>query len=258
MNLTSKPLAVIIFIILFGGISFSTAMGWWATESTKEPVTFTEGEFAGQYNPADIRGSYTFGDVENSFGIPSVILAQAFSIETDNPAAFAVKSLEEIYAASEFEIGTASVRLFVAFYNGLPIDLSTDMYLPENAAVLLKKRTLTPEQITYLEAHTVPNPTASSASDSPEPAPAQETESAPEAVTTPSASTTESSTERLVKGKTTFQEVLDWGVSQEIIEQVMGAPMPNPLTKIKDYCNEKGLEFETIKTALQVEVDKVK
>jgi hypothetical protein len=32
----------------------------------------------------------------------------------------------------------------------------------------------------------------------------------------------------------------------------MGAPMPNPLTKIKDYCGEKGLDFETVKTALQV------
>ena len=29
MNLTSKPLAAIILIILLGGISFSTAMGWW-------------------------------------------------------------------------------------------------------------------------------------------------------------------------------------------------------------------------------------
>jgi len=151
MNLTSKPLAAIIFVVLFGGIAFTTAMGWWETESTKEVATFTEGEFAGQANPADIRGSYTFGDVEKNFGIAPAILAQAFKIETDDPAAFAVKSLEEIYAESEFEIGTASVRLFVAFYNGLPIDLSTDMYLTEEAAGLLKERNLTPEQLTYTE-----------------------------------------------------------------------------------------------------------
>lgn len=255
MNLTSKPLAAIILIILFGGVAFTTAMGWWATESSKLPATYTEGEFAGQSNPADIRGSYTFGDIEKSFGIPSAILTQAFNIQTDNPAAFAIKSLEEIYATSEFEIGTASVRLFVAFYNGLPFDLSTDMYLPENAALLLKERTLTPEQLTYLDAHTVPNPAA--ASDSLEVAPAQGTESAPEAVATPSAATSEESTERLVKGKTSFQEVLDWGVSQQVIEQIIGLPMPNPLTKIKDFCTEQGLDFETIKTALQVEVDKL-
>jgi hypothetical protein len=256
MNLTSKPLAAIIFVVLFGGIAISTVMGWWVTESTKQAATFTEGEFAGQSNPADIRGSYTFGDVEKNFGIPPAVLAQAFSIESNDPATFAVKSLEEIYAGNEFEIGTTSVRLFVAFYNGLPFDLSADIYLPENAAVLLKARKLTPEQSAYLEAHTVPNPAA--ASDSPQVDPVPAAESAPEAVSTQSAVTSEASTENLVKGKTTFQEILDWGVSQEIIEQVMGAPMPNPLTKIKDYCTEKGLDFESIKAALQVEVDKAK
>jgi hypothetical protein len=34
--------------------------------------------------------------------------------------------------------------------------------------------------------------------------------------------------------------------------------MPNPLTKIKDFCAEQGLDFETIKVALQAEVDKTK
>ena len=258
MNLTSKPLAAIIITILFGGIAFTTAMGWWQTQSSKQPAVYTEGEFAGQSNPADIRGSYTFGDIEKSFGIPSATLAQAFVIETNTPDTFAIKSLEEIYAASEFEIGTASVRLFVAFFKGLPFDISTDMYLPENAAAILKEQNLNPEQLVYLESHTIPNPAASPASDSPMPAATQTAESAPEAESTHSASTTESSTERIIKGKTTFQELLDWGVSQQVIEQIIGEPMPSPLVKIKDYCTEKGLSFETIKTALQVEVDKVK
>ena len=94
MTLTSKPLAVIVLVMMFGGISFSSAMGWWATESTKEPVTFTEGEFAGQANPADIRGSYTFGDIAKSFDVTPEVLAQAFGITEGDPAAFAVKELE--------------------------------------------------------------------------------------------------------------------------------------------------------------------
>jgi hypothetical protein len=251
MNLTSKPLAAIIFVVLFGGIAFTTAMGWWQTESTKKAATFTEGEFAGEANPADIRGSYTFGDVEKNFGIAPAVLAQAFKIETDAPAAFAVKNLEELYAESEFEIGTASVRLFVAFYNGLPIDLSADMYLTEEAAGLLKERNLTPEQLTYLEAHTISISAVT---------PAPEADSAPAVESTPAAESTSSEevTEKLIKGKTTFQEVLDWGVSQEVIERIMGKPMPNPLTKIKDFCAEQGLDFETIKPALQAEVDKIK
>ncbi|MBI5950145.1 MAG: hypothetical protein HY865_00680 [Chloroflexi bacterium] len=253
MNLTSKPLAAIIVIILFGGIALTTAMGWWQTMSTKEAATFTEGEFAGQANPADIRGSYTFGDVEKNFGIPPSVMAQAFEVESGDPAAYQVKNLEEAYTDSEFEIGTASVRLFVAFYSGLPFDLSTDIYLPEEAAGLLKERTLTPEQLRYLEAHTVPS-SASAAVTAPE------ADSAPAVESTPAAESTssEESTEKLVKGKTTFQEILDWGVSQEVIEQVIGKPMPNPLTKVKDFCTEQGLNFETIKPALQAEVDKVK
>lgn len=254
MNLTSKPLAAIILAILFGGIMFSTAMGWWQTESTKEPAKYTEGDFAGISNPADIRGSYVLGDIEKAFGIPSAVLAQAFNLSDADPALIPVKSLEEIYAGSEFEVGTASIRLFVAFYNGLPFDLSTDMYLPESAAALLRERSLTAEQSAYLEAHIVPNPGEGSL-----PAPAEATP-IPAVEATPAAAThtTEESSEKLINGKTTFREVLDWGVSQEIIEQVLGKSLPNPLTKVKDFCTENGLDFEVIKPALQAEVDKVK
>lgn len=245
MTLTSKPLAALVIFILFGGIFFSSLMGWWQTESTKEAATFTSGEFAGQANPADIRGSYTFGDVEKNFGIAPAVLAEAFGVQSDNPAAFATKELEGMYAGSEQEIGTASVRLFVAFYNGLPYDLSTDIYLPESAAALLRARSLSGEQAAYLAAHTVPNPGA-----------APQTTQAPSdaaATATPHAT----STAGVVKGSTTFADLLSWGVSQEAIEAVLGLPLPAaPETKVKDYCTENGLSFETIKPALQAEVDK--
>ncbi len=243
MNLTSKPLAAIIFVVLFGGIALTSVMGWWQTESTKEAATFTEGEFAGQANPADIRGSYTFGDVEKNFGVPPAVLAQAFGLETDDPAAYAVKNLEEVYAESELEIGTSSVRLFVAFYKALPFDLSVDIYLPQEAAKLLQERNLTPEQLAYLEAHTIAAPAP---------------DSAPAAESTPSPTVSEESTANLVKGKTTFQEILNWGVSQAAIEEAMGAPMPNSVMTVKDYCSQQGLNFEIIKPALQAEVDKLK
>jgi len=158
MTLTSKPLAALLIVIMFGGIFFSSAMGWWQTAPTKEAAQFTSGEFAGQANPADIRGSYTFGDVEKNFGISPAVLAEAFGVKSDNPAAFAVKGLEALYTGGEQEIGPPSVRLFVAFYNGLPYDLSTDIYLPESAAMLLRARNLSSEQAAYLAAHTVPNP----------------------------------------------------------------------------------------------------
>ncbi len=246
MTLTSKPLAALLVAILFGGIFFSSAMGWWQTESTKEAATFTSGEFAGQANPADIRGSYTFGDVEKNFGVSPAVLAEAFGVDSDEPAAFAVKGLEEMYAASEQEVGTASVRLFVALYKGMPYDLSTDIYLPESAATLLRTRNLSSEQVDYLAAHTVPNLGAPPAIQSPAAQP------------TPLATQHAPSTDRLVKGSTTFANLLDWGLSQKTIESVLGVPMPDaPGMKVKDWCTEKGLAFETIKSALQAEVDKL-
>jgi hypothetical protein len=224
-------------------------MGWWQTESSKQATTFSEGEFAGQPNPADIRGSYTFGDIENNFGVPAETLAQTFGVSSVNPSTFAVKELETIYADGEFEIGTASVRLFVALYTGLPYEIADETYLPKRAVGILKSdATLTTEQIAYLETHAVDLGSSEAAQDTSEPAPVSPTETHTET----------ESTDRTLKGKTTFQEVLDWGVPQATIEGVIGGPMPNSLTKVKDYCAEKGLSFEEIKPALQAEIDKVK
>jgi hypothetical protein len=265
VTLTSKTLAPIVVAILFGGIFFSSAMGWWQTTSTREAAKITSGEFAGQANPADIRGSYTFGDVEENFGITPAVLAEAFGIKDSDPAAFAVKSLEGIYSSAGQEIGTSSVRLFVAFYKGMPYDLSTDIYLPESAAAILRARTLTTEQAAYLAKHTVPNPSAAPATSAPQstqapPTPAPQSTRSPSTPSTPKAETPgASSADRAVKGTTTFADVLGWGVSKATIEQVLGTSMPSAqTTKIKDYCSEKGLNFETIRPVLQAEVDKIK
>jgi hypothetical protein len=250
MTMTSKPLAVVVLIVIFGGILFSSAMGWWATESTKVPVTFSEGEFAGQANPADIRGSYTFGDIADSFDVTPDVLAQAFGITEGDPAAFAVKELETIYADSGYEIGTTSVRLFVAYYVGLPFDTTgQEIYMLQSATdILLAKGNLTPEQVAYLEQYTI------TVDDS-----APVTEPQPIVATTPIPAETAATTseEYTVKGKTTFGELITWGVPQEVIEQLIGAPMPDPAMTLKDYAAANGLDFETLKPATQAEVDKV-
>jgi hypothetical protein len=251
MTMTSKPLAAIVLVVIFGGILFSSAMGWWATESTKVPVTFSEGEFAGLSNPADIRGSYTFGDISKSFDVTPDVLAQAFGITEGDPAAFAVKELEAIYLDSGFEIGTASVRLFVAYYVGLPFDTTgQEIYLPQSATdILLAKGNLTPEQIAYLQQYTVTLGEA---------APMTEPQPAVEATPVPAETSSTTSEEYTVKGKTTFGELITWGVPQEVIEQFIGAPLPDPAMTVKDYASTNGLSFETLKPALQAEVDKVK
>jgi hypothetical protein len=108
--------------------------------------------------------------------------------------------------------------------------------------ILKAHGTLTPEQITYIDAHSVILDLAPA--------------TASAAIATEAAAPAES-TERLIKGKTTFQEILDWGVSQDVIEQIIGAPLPATSLTVKDYCTQQGLNFEIIKSALQTEVDKI-
>lgn len=245
MKLTSKPLAILIVTILFGGIAITSATGLWQTTNSRTPAAYDDGEFVGQANPADIRGSYTFGDIQKAFGVEPKVLAEAFGVQSENLAAFQVKSLEEIYGESGVAIDTNSVRMFVALYKGLPYDLKEDTFLlPEAVAILEQEGAqLTPEQIVYLEAHTVGQA---------EQAPALLTE-------TPAAAATSlpPESEHVVKGKTTFQELLDWGLPVETIETVLGGKMPVPAVTIKDHCTAQGLDFESIKAALQAEVDKV-
>lgn len=250
MKLTAKPLAVIIFVILFGGIAITTAMNWWKTESTKVPVTYADGPAAGQYNPADIRGSYIFGDVSSLFKIPLADLQAAFRIPAGtDPASYALKSLETQFAGQAFEIGTGSVRMFVALYKGLPYDLAGDTYLtPEAVAILKKQGKLTPEQVVYVDAHVLP-------------AAAPQVATTPAATAVPGAAVTptvHAAPDKKLTGTTTFQNLLDWGVSKANIEKVLGGAMPAPQTVIKDYYSLKGIEFSSGKTALQAEVDKLK
>jgi hypothetical protein len=44
----------------------------------------------------------------------------------------------------------------------------------------------------------------------------------------------------------------------EIIEGIIGAPVPDPAMTVKDFASAGGLDFETLRPALQMEVDKVK
>lgn len=266
MKLNSFTLAALILVIMFGGISFSAAMNWWQTETTKIPATFTGGEAAGQYNPADIRGSYTFGDVSQLFNIPLADLQTAFRIPTEqDPAGFTLKSLETVASGLPVEVGTASVRLFVALYQGLPYDLLTgeETYLfPEAVKILQMQGRMNPDQAAYLESHIVPatpaetEPQADSGGETPrlavtQVAPYYQTSS----VLTPTARIP---SENTITGQTTFQDLLDWGIPQEAIEAIIGDKMPSPQVIIKDFVTGKGLEFSSIKVRFQEEADKFK
>jgi hypothetical protein len=65
-------------------------------------------------------------------------------------------------------------------------------------------------------------------------------------------------TEQTITGKTTFQDVLDWGVKPELIEQIIGSDLPPTDTVIREYVTQQGMQFSSVKTALQNEIDKIK
>lgn len=160
MKIKSFQLAIIILTTIFGSIVISSVLGLWQTTNDKIPETYAEGNYAGMANPADIRGSYTFQNIQDSFGVPIEDLGIAFGLkDSDSYSSFQVKQLETIYgtlAAQGKEVGTGSVRYFVALYKGLPYTPTETIYLPEPAVDILKtKANLSTEQVQLLEKYSV-------------------------------------------------------------------------------------------------------
>ena len=249
MKIKSWHMGLIVLIVIFGGIAATMAFNLWNTEGGRGgqgsgggqvPVTFKVGEFAGEYNPADIRGSYSFGHISELWEIPLAELGTAFGLGAiENLADFRCGDLEAAYANLEedVEIGTGSVKVFVALYTGLPYTLSGDEYLPQSAVELLKaKANLTEDQVAFLDTHSVdisglrivePNLTEEH----------------------------ETSTEMVIKGNTTFGDLLAWGLPEEEIEAVIREKLPATGMTIRDFAIQKGLDFGHIKAPLQAKVD---
>lgn len=163
MKIKSFQLAIIIVITIFGSIVISSGLGLWKTTNDKIPETYAEGNYAGLADPADIRGSYTFQNIQDSFSVPVEDLGIAFGLKDPSSySSFQVKQLETIYgslAAQGKEVGTGSVRYFVALYKGLPYTPAETVYLPEPAVDILKtKANLNAEQVQLLEKYSVQVP----------------------------------------------------------------------------------------------------
>lgn len=240
MRIKTTFLAFILITVIFTGIATTMALDIWTTTTNKIPVTYKDGEHAGEYNPEDIRGSYSFDDVSRLFEVDLDVLLDAFGIAPETVGTEILnKDLEALYEDLEFEIGNGSVQLFVARYKNLPLE-TEDTYLPSRAVeiILEANKALTEEQKAYLKSHQVEivgTRTLSSGSDT-EAAPA-ETEVKEEE-------------EVLVNGSATFQKVLDAGITKDQISEVLGKPMPLPNQTVKDFCLAEGLSFSSIKEEL--------
>lgn len=156
MKVSGKVIAISIFVIVFGLIGISQLAGIWKTKTEKVPDVIQEGEYAGLPDPNDIKGSYTFEDVAKNFNIPKEDLSKAFGVDVKKFSTFKCKDVKSNFEDLDAEIGVSSVRLFVAMYKGIDVDVSEDAYLPKSAAdVIMQNGKPTEKQIEYLKTHTV-------------------------------------------------------------------------------------------------------
>ena len=259
MEIRSKTLGITIAIVIFGGIVGASALGLWNTKSGRKPARIQRSESVGEaagtgvYDPADMRGNHRFGEISEMFDIPLEILSHAFALPADvDPATFRTQDFDSIYPKfeGEQEIGNGSMKWFVALYTGLPFEFEDDeeaTYLLRPAVdILMSHADLTAEQIAYLDAYTIEIEIEQADFNTPE----DEADGDAEVIE-------RQQDEMDVAGKTSFAELLDWGVPVEQIEALIGGEIPNRLMLVQDYCTENGLSFGKIKTELQAEVDKL-
>jgi hypothetical protein len=156
LKIKSQTAIIATVTIVLAGVIITSALGLWQTTSTKVPQRYKQQEYSNLYDPADIRGSYTFLEISNLFDIPTEDLTAAFLIEERAAATFKCKDVELMFAEAPEEIGTKSVRMFVAFFKGLPYETIEETYLTEAAAQILKEKSdITADQLAYLENHTI-------------------------------------------------------------------------------------------------------
>ncbi|HAE42998.1 MAG TPA: hypothetical protein DCG34_08805 [Clostridiales bacterium] len=242
MKIDSKIIAIAMVVMILGGVFTADALGIWKPESQKTPAKFSSGEFAGAYNPEDIRGSYSFGDIENSFDVSVETLADAFGINstTTDIYRFQLKSLEEIYIDLEDdqEIGTGSVKYFVALYTGVPYTEESDNLPLRAVEILFEEGKIDTEQRDKLMKIVIDTSLYLS--------PVTENDSNPE----PSESTDEHEAEKIINGNTIINDLLNYGITESQLIEVLGEMPASKNMKIRDFCTEKGLSFSEVKNKL--------
>ena len=286
INLKSMPLpamntviAISTVLVILGGIGLAGSLGWWRTSGAgRVPAVINQGNFTGVYDPADIRGSTSFGTLETYFRIPAALLAQAFGIQAEDPRLVTAKFVDTIYgevpglAGGLIDVGTDAVRLFVARMTGLPYTPEEATGLPQSAIDLILNygAGMSDEELQNLTSKaTISRVQSFDGNESENPGiPAPESASGSGTASTfepgsvlgtPNASGSAaggaggfivSGTGFVFQGKTSFADVMAAGLSQAQIESVLGMPMGPKLQSVKDFCLNKGLQFSAVRAGL--------
>ncbi len=212
---------VLVVTVFFGIILGFQAAGIWSISGKVTANGEAVQPLAGDVNT--IKGWMTLEQISTTFNVSLADLLTQFNLPADTPPTTAIKDLE----SDTFD--TTALRTWLDS-QGQPADIPqsnpTPVETPLVSSAPVETQTVTPES--EISGTATPAPTEHVAPD------------------------------KTITGKTTFQNILDWGVPIESIQKVIGGELPTPGTVLKDYVTGKGLEFATIKTQLQAEVDKTK
>jgi Pyruvate/2-oxoacid:ferredoxin oxidoreductase delta subunit len=237
----AKKVAISILVILIVGIGIAKVTDSFAVKSTKQPKRIETGEFVGMADPADIRGSYSFKDIENAFEVPVETLATAFGIDPVGADSFQLKSLE----AMNQGVGTSSVRSFVALFLGIPFDEESDG-LPKTAIdVLLEQNKITQDEHKDLLIENGIKPNEEMAHDL-EVEQSETTASNANDIPASGAEVEHS----LVNGNTTIKDAIELGISQAALEEILKTNTYSDDALVKDVAKAQGHRFSEIKDIL--------
>lgn len=169
MKLNVKVLFFAILVIFFGGIGTAKALDLWESKPTAVSKIQTSMETGSEasasataVDPGYIRGTNSFTEISQTYNIPLDDLKAAFAPDSgDKFADMKAKDIKTIYAklGEDIAVETESVRIFAAMYTNVKYFYSNQAYMPDTAVKMLKEKVkLSPEQLTWLESHTVKLP----------------------------------------------------------------------------------------------------
>lgn len=236
MKIKSIHILLAITIIIGGGILLASELDLYNTTRTRSPRKTIEGA----YDISDTRGSHTLEEIEKYYQLPASSVIEAFGLRPDtNPNFFQLKDMKEIFKPVELEgeeyiVETDTVKVFTSLYLKIPYVSDETFYLPEKTVnYLIENDKLTGEEKEYWQEHTF------------------KLEYLDTKYLTASEFTrivAEETEGFVVKGSTTIQDLLDYGVTEEKFEEVTGFNVPDKTSvSFRDFVIEKGLEFGEVK-----------
>lgn len=236
MKIKSIHILLAIIIIIGGGIFLASELDLYNTTKVRTPRKTIEGA----YDISDTRGSHTLEEIEKYYQLPASSVIEAFGLRPDtDPALFQLRDMKEIFTPVELEEGeyiveTDTVKVFTSLYLKIPYVSDETFYLPEKTVnYLIENDKLTGEEKEYWQEHTF------------------KLEYLDTKYLTASEFTrivAEEAEGFVVKGSTTIQDLLDYGVTEEKFEEVTGFNVPDKTSvSFRDFVIEKGLEFGEVK-----------